>query len=46
MKSLMPTVFLKFADIYEENRPAVPLKACDIIINYWGKTPETVVDLG
>ena len=38
--------FLGFADVYEENRPAVPSKACDIIINYLEKAPETVVDLG
>ncbi len=38
--------FSGFADIYESFRPTVPSKACDIIVNYLERTPETVIDLG
>lgn len=38
--------FIGFADIYENNRPTIPAHAIEIITNYLGKTPETVVDLG
>lgn len=38
--------FIGFADIYENSRPTVPAHAIEIITNYLGKTPETVVDLG
>lgn len=38
--------FVGFADIYENSRPTVPAHAIEIITNYLGKTPETVVDLG
>lgn len=38
--------FTGFADIYENSRPTVPAHAIEIITDYFGKTPETVVDLG
>lgn len=38
--------FAGFADIYENSRPKVPVRAIEIITDYLGKTPETVVDLG
>lgn len=38
--------FIGFADIYESSRPTVPAHAIEIITNYLGKMPETVVDLG
>ena len=38
--------FIGFADVYENSRPAVPAHAIEIITNYLGKTPETVVDWG
>lgn len=38
--------FIGFADIYENSRPTVPAHAIEIITDYFGKTPETVVDLG
>lgn len=38
--------FMGFADIYENSRPTVPDHAIEIITNYFGKTPEIVVDLG
>lgn len=38
--------FLGFADVYDNNRPAVPKQAVDIIEGYLGHVPESVVDLG
>lgn len=38
--------FIGFADIYENSRPMAPAHAIEIITDYLGKTPETVVDLG
>jgi len=38
--------FIGFAEIYENSRPTVPTHAVDIIIDYLGKEPETVIDLG
>lgn len=38
--------FLGFADIYDFNRPTVPKRCIEIITNYLGGTPKTVVDLG
>ena len=38
--------FIGFADVSENSRPAVPAHAIEIITNYLGKTPETVVDWG
>lgn len=38
--------FLGFADIYDNARPSVPATACDILIDYLGKQPDTIVDLG
>lgn len=38
--------FIGFADIYDSNRPTIPAHAIEIITNYFGHPPETVVDLG
>lgn len=38
--------FIGFADIYENSRPTVPAHAIEIITDYLGKTPDTVVDMG
>ena len=38
--------FIGFADVYENSRPTVPAHAIEIITDYLGKTPETVVDMG
>ncbi len=38
--------FLGFAEIYENNRPTVPKKACEFILNYLERTPKQIVDLG
>lgn len=38
--------FIGFADIYENSRPTVPAHAIEIITDYLGRIPETVVDLG
>ena len=38
--------FVGFADVYEENRPAVPERCIQIITDYLGKVPDTVVDFG
>lgn len=38
--------FIGFADIYENSRPTVPVHSVDIVTEYLGRIPETVVDLG
>lgn len=38
--------FLGFASLYENNRPIVPEKACNFILNYLEKKPDVIVDLG
>lgn len=38
--------FNGFSQLYNNVRPTLPEKACDILINYIGKKPQTVVDLG
>lgn len=38
--------FIGFADVYENSRPTVPAHAIEIITDYLGKTPDTVVDMG
>lgn len=38
--------FLGFADIYENARPKMPLFPVEIMTNYLGNVPDTVVDLG
>ena len=38
--------FTGFAHLYEDVRPTVPGEACDLLIGYLGKAPETVVDMG
>lgn len=38
--------FMGFAEIYENSRPTVPAHTIEIITDYLGRTPETVVDLG
>ena len=38
--------FSGFAGLYENVRPSVPDTACNILIDYLGKKPDTVVDLG
>lgn len=38
--------FSGFAGLYENVRPSVPDIACNILIDYLGKKPDTIVDLG
>lgn len=38
--------FLGFAHLYENSRPAIPVVACDIVLNYFEHKPEQIVDLG
>lgn len=38
--------FTGFADVYDSARPSVPLYPVQIAVNYLGKTPDRVVDLG
>lgn len=38
--------FSGFAQLYENSRPTIPQKACDIVLNYLGHKPSQVVDLG
>ena len=38
--------FIGFADIYENSRPTVPVHSVEIITEYLGRMPDTVVDLG
>ena len=38
--------FSGFAGLYENTRPSVPEMACNILIDYLGKNPDTIVDLG
>lgn len=38
--------FIGFADIYENSRPTVPVHSVEIISEYLGRMPDTVVDLG
>ena len=38
--------FAGFAEIYDNSRPTVPAHSIEIITDYLGRTPETVVDLG
>ena len=38
--------FIGFADIYENSRPTVPVHSVEIITEYLGRIPDTVVDLG
>ena len=38
--------FIGFADTYENARPAMPFYPLKIIMQYLGKKPDTVIDLG
>ena len=38
--------FTGFAGLYETVRPTVPAAACEILLDYVGKKPHTVIDLG
>lgn len=38
--------FFGFARLYEENRPSLPYTACALILNYLGRKPNQIVDLG
>ncbi len=38
--------FTGFADVYDSARPSVPLYPVQMVVNYFDKTPDRVVDLG
>lgn len=38
--------FTGFADVYDSARPSVPFYPVQMVVNYLGKTPDRVVDLG
>ena len=38
--------FYGFAEVYDQNRPAMPQKACDLILSYLDAPPRHIVDLG
>lgn len=38
--------FTGFANVYESARPSVPLYPVQMVVNYFDKTPDRVVDLG